>query len=73
MSDMGKYDARISRMGKRLPRPQEIETRLSVYHGTYEKKANFENTIVLWSGDPEIEKHNAEVFDRLMHGDDFDE
>lgn len=67
---MGKYDARISRMRKMIPR-REIETHgCGIYHGTDEEKANLGNTIVLWSNDPEIIKHNAEVFDRMMHGED---
>lgn len=69
---MGKYDARISRMRKMIPR-REIETHgCGIYNGTDEEKAKVlgRDTIVLWSEDPEIIKHNAEVFDRMMHGED---
>lgn len=67
---MPKYDARISRMRKMFPR-REIETRFGgIYHGTDEEKANLGNTIVLWADDPEIIKHNAEVMDRLLYGED---
>lgn len=70
---MGKYDARISRMRKMAPRRQEIEHHFAgVYHGTDDEKAKIlgSDTIVLWTDDPEIIKHNEEVFDRWMHGED---
>lgn len=45
---------------------------MRIYNGTDEEKAKVlgRDTIVLWSEDPEIIKHNAEVFDRMMHGED---
>lgn len=68
---MSRYGARISRLSKNIPRKREFETCIgAIYNGTDEEKANLENTIVLWSGDPEIEKHNAEIWDRLQYGDD---
>lgn len=72
---MGKYDARISRMKKMIPRRPEIVTHIGIYNGTDEEKGKVlgRDTIVLWADDPEIVKHNAEVFDRLMYGDEDDE